>query len=440
MEARSSIGVASSVPRHAESLAAVTSTWTKAQGIRFLTATAGGQTVTVYPGSTLMVRSPVLLEIPLDERQRLGLTPEKTLATSKAIPQHRLPQARLADCITGLETLGGDGPRLVAEALRLAERGPEAPPPVVIPAAPRPRAAPVVELPPHRAVVDRVADRPVPASAPTTAVAPQPGATWGWTPVAMRPSTAVPDWFPQDRATGLTTLLDRLGDRSTAASRIAAHLTSSVACRPWTLRIDERGYVRADDRAVVVIDTETGGGSHERSALLSVSLRLLAVDPARRQAFIGYALPGSQEVRPEAIATNGLTMNRLRELGAGSERGLLEDVKRFLIGVKESTGAERLMAVAQNAPFDRRFLQAAAGRTWTALPLEKEWLCSLRTIRAVKALAGEPAGGNSLDEVYQFVSGQPSPRGDTHLADQDTALLAEVVIGLSTAGVPLAEI
>ena len=121
----------------------------------------------------------------------------------------------------------------------------------------------------------------------------------------------------------------------------------------------------------------------------------------------------------------------------------MEDVKAFMADALIRTGSSSLVAVAQNAPFDRRFVVAAAGRTWTNLPLAKDWLCSLRTIRAIRSCAAESPTTdrvtNSLDDLFQLVTGEPSPRGTVHQSDQDTVMLRDVVMGFQHAGVPLAE-
>lgn len=436
---------ATAAPRQAQAPARIVPAfaWGKtAAGIRFIKVGVGAHELTVYPqASAFLIRGQPLQDISEADRRLVGLIPEILPSGSRALPQHRLDRAHIDDCLKALQRGDREPTALVHDALVLAHAGvPDMRPSA---SAPQSVTAAATPAPPPRT--------PIPTAASTRSTN---AAEWSWTVTPRVDLAGAPDWFPVEddvlaprqtpcSPSSAEPAIDRAimsihPDRSQAVAAIMAHVTRTHQARSWPLVLDD-GCVRANGRPLVLIDTETGGGNHDSSALLSVSVRV-AGNPDLSRIF--YALPGTRDVRPEAIAKNGLTPERLQQLGAGSERDLMDGVKHFLTTITQITGAERLTAVAQNASFDRRFVAAAAGRTWTALPLEPEWLCTLRTSRAFRSCSQDSTfkdGANTLDDLFLLATGSASPRGATHDAGQDTALLHAVVMAYQRAGIPLAE-
>jgi DNA polymerase III epsilon subunit-like protein len=144
----------------------------------------------------------------------------------------------------------------------------------------------------------------------------------------------------------------------------------------------------------IVVDVETGGLDPRSSALLEIA----ALDMRTDEEFHQYVLPRpGSEVHPRALEVNGLTIDKLRSLGAVSEQ---DAVREFCSWI--SAFPSYIFAGA-NPKFDWGFLSEAI-RRWE-IDCRLDYHCyDIQTI----ALLHHEQGKISLP-VY---NGRPSPKVD----------------------------
>ncbi len=109
----------------------------------------------------------------------------------------------------------------------------------------------------------------------------------------------------------------------------------------------------------VCFDCETGGLQPFKSALCSVTLKVVGEDKIKTI----YVKPQkNKEYHPRALEVNGLTKEYLEQHGV-SEPEAIEQVKQFL---KEAAGY-RPIALAHNIIFDAQFMNALFARNGQGL-------------------------------------------------------------------------
>lgn len=168
----------------------------------------------------------------------------------------------------------------------------------------------------------------------------------------------------------------------------------------------------------VVLDTETGGFSTPRNPLLSVSLVELTadLDPGRILTVYMHPLPG-QVVDEGAAKVNGYTPEKWAARGAVS---LTEGIQRICAWVTPGS-----KAVAHNAKFDKRFLDASFTACKLASPFLPEWSCTWEGMKMIQKSMGIPMENHKLDTLAQLTGMYKVGHvRETHEASEDALMCA----------------
>ena len=103
---------------------------------------------------------------------------------------------------------------------------------------------------------------------------------------------------------------------------------------------------------ILILDTETGGLDAHKNGLCSVTFKVKGENNKCETFFI--APENGMEYTPKALEVNGLTLEKMREVGIEPKEAV-ENMKKF---IRDNFGYSRPFALGHNINFDMNFLNA----------------------------------------------------------------------------------
>ena len=210
---------------------------------------------------------------------------------------------------------------------------------------------------------------------------------------------------------------------------------------PDSFNIREDGIWVGKSALLVSLDTETGGFSADKNALLSVSICIPR--PGDLDTPSTWLIFPEQEfdlwVHPQAAEVNGYDLSLWKKAGAFQCEEALHEFLTSLEKLKNKHGAKEIAFIAHNAPFDRRFMKAAFQRYgYSVDEYSWRWFCTQRTMQKYAYDLGH-YGNYQLESCCRSFNIAPR-RHEIHESGEDAVLAGNLALSFLQRNCPLVEV